>query len=221
MRPEIYTENDLKITRHVVSPFAANCYYLVKDNEAILIDPGDNGADLLAELKAARLSLKMVWLTHGHIDHVGGLREIQDSAASVPVYMHPEDLPIVERTALMGDTFGWHVPDPHPPSHMWQDGDSLCWAGFEFFIQSTPGHSPGSVIIIARKNNKSLFAITGDVIFSGSIGRTDLWGGSFEQLENSIRKKVYCLPDHINLYPGHGPATTVGEEKRSNPFVRP
>jgi hydroxyacylglutathione hydrolase len=132
--------------------------------------------------------------------------------------MHAKELPLYDNLPGQAAAFGFPAPEVVPTEHLLHDGETLTIGGESLLVRHCPGHSPGHVVLI-REDPVELLAVVGDVLFAGSVGRTDLWGGSFEQLERSIREVLYRLPDATRVVPGHGPETTIGTEKASNPFV--
>lgn len=199
-----------------VGPFQSNVFILRDNNtkDAVVIDPGDDVSTILKILKRDGLRLQYIFLTHGHIDHVGGAKDVKD-ATGAKVLIHREDLFLYEQVHLQADLFG--LPSP-PVSHIdifLEDGMKIGEGGLKCRVIHTPGHTPGSVSLYF---SDKLF--TGDALFRDGIGRTDLWGGSYEVLMNSIREKLLRLDDATEVYPGHGPATTIGREKRENPFLQ-
>ena len=191
--------------------------------EAIVVDPGDEVGRILELLGRHRLTVKAIVSTHAHIDHVGGLAHLQRFTGA-PVLMHREDLPLYQAMDMQAAFLGVAPPEITKVDHLLKEGDSLRWGAYEAKVIHTPGHTPGSVCLYlpnAGVNltlpNPKLFA--GDTLFAGSIGRTDLWGGSMEQIMDSLRGKLMELPEHTVVHPGHGLATTIGEERHSNPFL--
>jgi len=197
-----------------VGPLAVNAYVVEDpaDRKAFVVDPGGDGEALLAEIGRLGVTVEMILLTHGHFDHVGAVGLLRERTGS-PVLVHPEDVERMLGARRQGLLFGLRVPDPPKPDRLVEDGDTVSFGGREFRVAHTPGHTPGCVCYIADG-----MAFVGDLIFAGSIGRTDLPGGDYDTLIESVRKRIFTLPDETVLFPGHGPATTVGEEKRSNPF---
>ena len=182
-----------------------NCFLVgdSKAEEAIVIDPGFDKVSetdrILAEIERNKFHIKYIVNTHGHPDHTGGNRALKD-ATSAPLLIHELDTPMLEN---------------NPPDKTIGEGDVLEIGEVRLRVLHTPGHSPGSVALLAADS-----VFVGDTLFAGSIGRYDLPGGSLEQLMNSIKTKLLALPDNTKVFPGHGPVTTVGEERRSNPFLQ-
>jgi glyoxylase-like metal-dependent hydrolase (beta-lactamase superfamily II) len=196
-----------------------NCTILGSEqtHEAIVIDPGDDVPEVLERLRRHRLTVKHIIATHGHIDHVGGLKEIKD-ATGAPVYLHGGDLFLYQALPMQAALIGLTAPPATEIDAQLDEGDELGAGEIKLSVFHTPGHTPGSLCFHAPGDEARLFA--GDTLFKGSIGRTDLWGGSFEQIMHSLRSKVATLPDETIVIPGHGPATTIGREKRFNPFLQ-
>ena len=196
--------------------FAENCYIVsdAESGDAVLIDPGEEAALFLDRLAAERLNLAAVWLTHGHIDHIMGVRAVVERIP-VPVYLHPEDRFLYDRLPRQVEQwYGVEWPAAPTPDRTLAHGDSVRVGQFAFDVRHVPGHSPGSVAFVGHG-----LAIAGDALFQGSIGRADLPGGDFETLIASITDQLMTLPDETMVYPGHGPATSVGAERMSNPFL--
>jgi len=195
--------------------FAQNCYLLVPQREpaAVLVDPGEEPERFLAEASRRGVTIGEIWITHAHIDHIAGVAEIQ-RATGAPISLHPADRPLYDNLAQQALSFGLRM-DPAPaPDRGLEHGQRLALGDAEFEVRHTPGHSPGSVCFLGPA-----MVIGGDVLFQGSVGRTDLPGGSHERLMQSIREQLLILPDDTLVYPGHGPPTTIGVERRSNPFL--
>ncbi len=197
-----------------VGPLVVNAYLVehARSGQAAVIDPGDEGEALLLEIARRNLSVDLILLTHGHFDHVGGVKVLRERTGA-KVHVHPMDAERMRIASRQGMIFGLRVPDPPPPDVLVEDGAVVPFAGSEFRVLHTPGHTPGCVTYLLGGT-----AFVGDLIFSGSIGRTDLPGGRHEELLRSVREKIFTLPDATVLFPGHGPPTTVGEERRTNPF---
>jgi glyoxylase-like metal-dependent hydrolase (beta-lactamase superfamily II) len=196
--------------------FAENCYLLAdpERREAVIVDPGEEAGLFLRRLGFEGWTPTAVWLTHAHLDHVAGVATVKRETG-VPVYLHPADRPLYQRVPDQARAFGLEVDPPPPPDRDLADGQTLSVGECQFGVVHTPGHSPGGVSFVGHG-----LAIVGDALFAGSIGRTDLPGGSTETLLASIRERLFALPNETVVYSGHGPETTIGEEKLSNPFVK-
>jgi glyoxylase-like metal-dependent hydrolase (beta-lactamase superfamily II) len=197
-----------------VGPLEENAYLVVDETtrRAVLIDPGEEADRLLAAVKDERAELDAIWLTHAHMDHVGGIAGIV-RATRAPIFVHPREQPIYDSAAQHGLVFGLRVEQPPPPDRTLADGDALHVGTLTFSVIHTPGHAPGHVVIHGNG-----VAFVGDCLFAGSIGRTDLPLADGAQLAQSL-ERICALPDETIVYPGHGPATSIGREKRTNPFL--
>ena len=194
-----------------------------KSREAIVIDPGDEVERILGLLGRYKLTVKAIVSTHAHIDHVGGLAKLHQYTGA-PVMMHNDDLPLYHAMDVQAEFLGMQTPELIDVDHLLKEGDALSWGGFQADVLHTPGHSPGSVSLYLPRDSgqikltqPQLFA--GDTLFAGSIGRTDLWGGSYDQLMDSLKSKLLQLPDDTVVHPGHGPSTSIGHERHSNPYL--
>lgn len=209
----------IRVIQQTVGVFSENTYFVLDEEskEGFVVDPGDE-ADLLLDLVARHeIDLKYILNTHAHLDHVGAVRAFQD-ALQIPFYLHPEERGLLAALPAQAAMFGLPpLEDPLPPDHDLCEGQILRLAGgaLEVKVLETPGHSPGSVSFLVGNS-----LLSGDVLFMDSIGRTDLPGGDTQQLLDSIHRKVLTLPDETAVYPGHGPATTIGRERRMNPYLR-
>jgi glyoxylase-like metal-dependent hydrolase (beta-lactamase superfamily II) len=195
--------------------FGENCYIVADRStaDAVIVDPGEEAELFLRRLETENWTLRAVWLTHAHLDHITGVADVVE-ATGVEVYLHPADRPLYDNVAEQGRWLGLRPEQPGPVDHDLQDHQMLTVGELSFEVVHVPGHSPGSVALIGHG-----VAIVGDALFAGSIGRTDLPGGDAETLLKSIRERLLTLPDATVVYAGHGPATTIGEERRGNPFL--
>ena len=203
-------------------PIQANCTLLgdEKAGRLVVVDPGDEAERIAERIRRTGLEVVAILHTHGHMDHAGGTAELLERlGGAVPVGLHPDDLPLYHRLPEQGRMFGLEVPPPPEPDMALADGQRIPVGTLELEVRHAPGHSPGSVCFVVHGGPEPV-VIVGDVLFAGSIGRTDLWGGSFETLAASIRSALYTLPDETRVITGHGPDTTIGRERRTNPFVR-
>jgi glyoxylase-like metal-dependent hydrolase (beta-lactamase superfamily II) len=208
-----------------VGVLQCNCSILgdPKTREAIVVDPGDEVERILDMLGRYKLTVKAIVSTHAHIDHVGGLAKLHQYTGA-PVMMHSEDLPLYNAMEIQASFMGMKTPEVSDVDHLLKDGDALQWGGYQASVIHTPGHTPGSLCLYLPKeagkvvlSQPQLYA--GDTLFAGSIGRTDLWGGSLDQIMESLTQKVMQLPEDTIVYPGHGEITTIGRERDSNPFL--
>ena len=199
-----------------VSSFATNCYIIGSETsrQGIIIDPGDEAERILKEVRDSDLDIKIIILTHGHSDHTAALKEVKAETAA-PIAIHTEDVGTLKQK-LLGVFMGAGFKSPPPPDRLLNDGDVVSVSGLELTVIYTPGHSRGSICLLG---DGVLFS--GDTLFNGGIGRSDLpgSGGNHEQLIESIRNRLLVLDDAIKVYPGHGPDTTIGAERRGNPFL--
>jgi len=196
--------------------FAENCYLVIdeKAGECAIVDPGEEAGLILHKLKATGAKPMGIWLTHAHLDHVLGVPQVA-AETGAPVWLHPADRPLYDAVPQQAVWFGLAAPARLPaPDEAFTHGGTVRVGGLSFAVRHAPGHSPGSVCLVAPG-----IALGGDVLFAGSIGRTDLPGGDFETLIGSIERELLPLPDGTILYSGHGPETTIGQERRSNPFL--
>ncbi|EOM75894.1 MBL fold metallo-hydrolase [Rhodococcus rhodnii] len=214
------------VTGFPAGMFQTNCYVVAHDDarECVVVDPGQDAAAPLAGFLDERgLVPTAVLVTHGHLDHVWNVREVCETY-SVPAYIHPADRGMLTDPASgIGPTMaqfvaGMEFSEPERIVEL-ADGDVVTEAGIEFTVDHTPGHTRGGVVFRAVADGSTPFALTGDTLFQGSIGRTDLPGGDHEQLLQSIADRLLVLPDETVVLPGHGAATTIGTERTGNPFL--
>jgi hydroxyacylglutathione hydrolase len=201
-----------------VGPFYSNCHllHLPQTKDVLLIDPGDEPDILIANLTAAKAQPVAALITHAHLDHIGGLSGLYQ-VHPLEILLHPADLPLYRCLQDQGRRFGILFNEPPTAVRLVEDDQEIRFGNLSLRALHTPGHTPGGLCWYIPEE-KILFS--GDTLFAGSIGRTDLEGGDEEQLLNSIRKKLLTLPDETRIFPGHGPQTTVGRERRNNPFLR-
>ena len=202
-----------------VTAFAQNCTLLACEStrKAALVDPGGDLEELLAEIEKQNLELEKILLTHAHIDHAGGAGQLARERGLPIEGPHRDDQFWIDGLAQQAEMFGFPPAETFTPQRWLQQGDTVTVGDETLQVRHCPGHTPGHVIFYHAQNR---VALVGDVIFEGSIGRTDFPRGNHQQLLDSIAQQVLSLDDQVQLIPGHGPATTVGNERRSNPFVR-
>ncbi len=208
----------MEIRYETVGPFAENSYFVFDEEtrEAVAIDPGDEPERLLRLMEAEAWKIKYILNTHAHIDHVGAVEAVKEHSGA-PFYLPEAELPLLEALPMQAAMFGLSPPPTPQVDEDLKEGDVFKLAGgIEIEVFSTPGHSPGSVSFRVGD-----VLIVGDTLFQGSIGRTDLPGGDLETLLSSIRDRLMAYPDQTVVYPGHGPPTTIGDERRDNPFLQP
>lgn len=209
----------LQIQTIVSMPFAENTYVLWPDGDslALVVDPGLEPQAILDFLEGRGLEVAAILNTHGHADHIAGNSEMKRAFPNAPLIIGERDAVMLsDAAANLSLLYGFAITSP-PADQLVREGDKLSFAGIDLEVLDIPGHSPGHVVFVIRE--QPIVVLGGDVLFRGSIGRTDLPGGSFEQLASGIRAKLYTLPEDTIVYPGHGPVTKTGYEKRTNPFV--
>ncbi len=197
--------------------FATNGYLVTspKSPEGILVDPGAAVEQMLAAAAEAAVRIVGIVLTHAHIDHIEGVARAKRET-DAPIHLHRDDETLYRQGSMQAQMFGVGFEVPPPVDEYLRHGEQVRFGGSTLQIRHTPGHAPGHVILVADG-----FALVGDCVFAGSIGRTDLPGGDLQTLMRSIRTQILTLPDETVLHPGHGPETTVGHERRTNPFLVP
>jgi hydroxyacylglutathione hydrolase len=185
-------------------------------NEGFLFDPGDEADKVLAWVQASGITVRGILLTHAHFDHIGAVQPVRE-ALGVPVYLHPADLPVYALGAASAAR--WNLPfiQPGAPEHGIAQGQTFTAGDLTLTAREVPGHAPGHVVFVDAASG---VVVAGDTLFRGSIGRTDLPGGNHAQLLAGIAQELLTLPDEAAVYPGHGPATTIGFERRTNPFLQ-
>jgi hydroxyacylglutathione hydrolase len=224
-----------------VGMLQCNCSILgdPETHEAIVVDPGDEVERIVEILGRHKLKVLAIVSTHTHIDHVGGLAALH-RITGAPVFMHQADLELYRKLDMQAQWLRVATPELTDVEQFLREGDAVKWGGYEARVIHTPGHTPGSLCLYipkrealtpkeaaspkdaafdAENGGEESRLIAGDTLFAGSIGRTDLWGGSMDQIMDSLRGKLMELPDDTIVHPGHGAATTIGEERQSNPFL--
>ena len=198
-----------------VGPIMANCFVLGCDEtkEAVVIDPGDEPDRILQALAESNLAVKFIVNTHGHFDHVGANKRLHE-ATGAPILIHPLDAPMLNQLADSAAAWNMSAENSPQPDRELQEGDQVNFGKIVLNVLHTPGHTPGGISLYTDRE-----VFVGDTLFAGSIGRTDFPGGSFETLRESIQQKLFTLDENLKVYPGHNQPTTIGVEKRTNPFV--
>ncbi|MCB0421422.1 MAG: MBL fold metallo-hydrolase [Bdellovibrionales bacterium] len=202
-----------------IGPFMQNCRFVYnkQSKEALLFDPGDEPNRLIREAQRLGLKIQAIFLTHGHLDHASAVDAMREYA-QCDVYMHEKERPVYEYLKASAAVYGLNLPQPSPVDHYVKDNQEFSFLGTSFRALFTPGHTPGGVCYFFFKEEDP-FIVVGDTLFNGSVGRTDLPGGNQNHLFQSIKTKLYTLPEDVVVMSGHGPDTTIGHEKRTNPFV--
>ncbi len=203
------------LMRLMVGPLQVNCYIIAdeKTREAVVIDPGDDAQDILGIIRKKGLTVTYIVNTHAHSDHVGANRELKE-ATGAEILIHEADAPLLELTSGQARMFGMQAPSSPKADRYVKHGDVIIAGEVSLTVLHTPGHSPGGICLLEQG-----IAFTGDALFAGSIGRTDLLGGDLKSLINAIRSHLLTLADDTKVFPGHGPDSTIGEEKRENPYL--
>jgi len=205
----------LIIKELVVGPLMANCFICgcSKTKEAVVIDPGGDASTILLSLADSKLKVKYIINTHGHFDHVSANGKMKD-ATGADILIHPLDAPMLEKLSSNAAFFGVSVENSPPCDQTLEEGDTVSFGDITLKVIHTPGHTPGGISLYTNG-----IVFVGDTLFSGSIGRTDFPGGDFNTLISSIKTKLFNMKDDIRVFSGHGPETSIGIEKRHNPFV--
>ncbi len=210
----------------VIGPAQTNCYLVGADSarsgaalngaagEAVVIDPGWDANVILEVARSAQLDIKAILLTHGHFDHIGAVADLQD-VLKVPLIAHAREIDLLDAQGG-AESFGFRIRSVPQPDRLVAHGETIEIGALKFEVRCVPGHTSGHVAFVEHQNRS---AFVGDVLFAGSIGRTDLPGGDYDTLLASIADQLLTLPDDFKVYPGHGPPTTIGLERRTNPFL--
>jgi len=205
----------VKIVQIPNGQFVENCYLVTDEasRECVVIDPGEEAGLILRRITEAGVRPVAIWVTHAHLDHVMGVPRLSRETGA-PIYLHPADRELYDHVIQQGLAFGIRVESLPPPDREFVPGETVRVGTVGFTVRHAPGHSPGSVCLVGDG-----VVFTGDVLFAGSIGRTDLPGADFDTLIRSIERELLVLPDSTMVYSGHGPETTVGRERGTNPFL--
>ena len=205
----------MKIVQIPNGQFVENCYLVIDEasRECVVIDPGEEAGLILRRITEAGVRPVAIWVTHAHLDHVMGVPRLSRETRA-PIYLHPADRELYDHVIQQGLAFGIRVESLPPPDREFVPGETVRVGTVGFTVRHAPGHSPGSVCLVGDG-----VVFTGDVLFAGSIGRTDLPGADFDTLIRSIERELLVLPDSTMVYSGHGPETTVGRERGTNPFL--
>jgi hydroxyacylglutathione hydrolase len=201
-----------------VGPIQCNCIIMIDDRsrDAIVVDPGDEIDTIASALQDLKANVVAAIATHAHIDHVGAIAELKQRTKA-PTMLHEADLPLYENIAAQASWLGVPTPKVTKIDKFLKGGEVLNFGAHVLRVIHTPGHSPGSVSFVVDSEPETI--LSGDTLFAGSIGRTDLWGGSYNEIMASIRNKLLIFNDDVVVVPGHGPKTTIGAERRTNPFI--
>jgi glyoxylase-like metal-dependent hydrolase (beta-lactamase superfamily II) len=201
-----------------VGAFQCNCTLLADETtrEAVIVDPGDDAEEILDRVRRNDLTVRYLLHTHAHLDHIMGTKRVRQETGA-PVVLHSGDDWLYRNLAMQCGMFGWNADEPPPVDRSLEDSEILVVGEHRLQAIHTPGHTPGSMSFFVDAEKPLL--LSGDTLFARGIGRTDLWGGSFPQILRSIRERLLTLPDPTHVIPGHGPRTTIGDERRKNPFL--
>jgi hydroxyacylglutathione hydrolase len=203
------------LIRLIVGPLQVNCFILAdeKTKEAVVIDPGDDAPDILKVIKDKGLRVRYIVNTHAHFDHVGANKAVKD-ATGAELLLHEADAPVLATVGSQSRSFGMSPVSSPPPDRLLKHGDTIVAGEVSLKVLHTPGHTPGGISLLEQG-----LVFTGDALFAGSIGRTDLPGGDLRTLIRSIKTNLMTLPDDTKVFSGHGPASTIGDERAENPFL--
>lgn len=214
-----------------VGMLQCNCH-VVGDpvtREAIVIDPGDDVETILGIVARHGLKVRAILITHSHIDHIIGLKKLRE-VTGAPVLMHQDDLALYQEMEKQAEWIQWATPELSEVDEFLTEDKSVKWGNYELRVIHTPGHTKGSVCLYLPRGENVVYSqnvsdnsgllFAGDTLFEGSIGRTDLWGGSMKEILRSLKTKLLALPDETLVFPGHGPTTTIGAERETNPFLQ-
>lgn len=201
----------------VVGPLGVNCFVLGCEvtGQGVVVDPGGDVEQIMAVVSQRKLTIGAIINTHGHFDHVGGNRRLQEMTEA-ELLIHPADEPLLDKVASVAGMYGLQAENSPAPDRLLEDGMLLSFGNQQLRVIHTPGHTPGGCCLYLESEQK---LISGDTLFADGVGRTDLPGGSHEQLVTSIRSRLFTLPPQVQVWPGHGPATTIGHEQHHNPYL--
>jgi glyoxylase-like metal-dependent hydrolase (beta-lactamase superfamily II) len=204
----------MKIDTLIVGPLQVNCFIIYDEgsDDAVVVDPGDEAEKIIKLIEGRKLKVSRIVCTHAHFDHVGAVARMKEKTGAA-VMLHKGDLDIYMRADKQGALWGFHIEQPPAPDMHMLEGDEIAVGRFRLKVLHTPGHSPGGICLFGEG-----VIITGDTIFAGSVGRTDFPGGSLEELKKSFAR-IITLPAQTRMFPGHGPLSTVGNEKKNNFFA--